>query len=217
MTRVLPPKAKAQFDQILSKLLACLAEAKEQTVASSQFMDIDGSVGGQVLASAPPIAHPYQDIHKMYLAMFQQAKEEGLELREVNSQFKRQPDGQWTSTTNWVTRDEHASFVKAAAPVVEELRQSLRKTAAAAAQDWASISLTIELSKPGRVVVLHGKKQRIVAEPGPDLLDLVRKVEAAAAGQGLSFTGATWRVKDQMEDEEGEIDSAMGVIATTPG
>jgi hypothetical protein len=216
MKAQLPPATQTKFDAVLAKLLECLRGAREQTSARSEFMNYGSSMGGQVLVSAPPIEHSYQDVSQLYQAMFAQAKEEGLDLREFQLEFEREKAGSWGYKTRWITADEFKAFEKSATPLVEEIRVALRKTAAAAAADWYSVSYSVEATSKPKVIVLHGEKVRIVSEPTPELTQLAARVGQSAAAQGLAFTGASWRVKDEMDDAEGEIDSALRVIRAWP-
>src|ERR1041385_1263597 len=103
MSTQLPPDSQKRFDAILEKLFAVLKTAREHTSARSEFMDYDGSMGGQVLDTNPPIEHPQYEITNLYMEMFAQAKKEGLDLREVETQFERKKaSGPWAGKTRFI-------------------------------------------------------------------------------------------------------------------
>lgn len=216
MTAQLPPATQKQFDKIIEKLVESLQAAPELTSARSEFMNNDGSMGGQVLDSNPRVAHPQHEITELYMKLFAQAKKDGLDLRRIETVFDRKKAGApWAHKTRWITADEFKAFVADIAPIVEEIRVALRQHAAAAASDWYSISFDPGPATP-RIIVMHGEKVRIVSEPTPALLALAGRVAKAATEKGLQFSGASWRVKDEMDDAEGEIDSSVVVIRAWP-
>lgn len=208
MTTELPDGARKRLEQIRAKLLECLAlGAQQQLEARSEFMRYGISEGGLVLDAEPEIPHPDHVITSMYSAMFDQAKQEGVELREIATSFRRSPGGAWKFETRWITVDEFAAFTESVRPIVEELRVRLRDIGSARYLDWALVSFDVE-----RVLVMSRDKDRTVLEPSPELRELVAQIEASAQTRGLQFTGAEWTVESDMDDQEGEIESSIGVI-----
>jgi hypothetical protein len=144
MTTELPKGAAKQLDDIRAKLLECLvAGAQDQTEARSEFMRYGISEGGQVLSAQTAINHPDYVITRMYSAMFDQAKQAGVELREIATSFRRTPGGPWNFETRWITVDEFAAFTESVRPGVEELRILLRDVGSAQSTDWANVSLNM--------------------------------------------------------------------------
>jgi len=208
MNTELPEGAAKQLDEIRAKLLESLvAGAQDQIEASSEFMRYGVSEGGQVLQAKPAIEHPDHLITKMYSTMFDRAKQEGVELREMATSFRRIPGGPWTFETRWITVDQYAAFTELVRPIVEEMRITLRKMGRAERSDWTKASFNV-----ARVIVLAQDRARITLEPSAELLNLVARIETTAQAQGLLFTGAAWRVARNMEDVEGAIESTIGVI-----
>lgn len=208
MTTELPEGAQKQLDNIRAQLLECLvAGAQGQTEARSEFMRYGVSEGGLVLEAEPAIAHPDHAITKMYSTMFDQARHEGVELREIVTSFRRTLGGPWKFESRWITVDEYAAFTSSVSAIVEELRVALRSLGSAERPDWAKVSFDLE-----RVLVTSRDQTRITLDPSVELSKLVSRIEAAAQSQGLQFTGATWRVEKRMKDAEGEIESSIGVI-----
>jgi hypothetical protein len=216
MKTQLPPETKKQFDHIIEKLLAILEAAREHTSARSEFMDYDGSMGGQVLESSPSIEHPQHEITELYMKMFGQAKKEGLDLREIETEFERKKaGGPWAHKTRWITKEEFKAFTEKIAPIVEEIRVALRKVAAATAPDWYRASFNTSPTKT-RVLVLHGDKVKKNSEPTPELMQLAKRIAEVAASQGLVSSSASFGVDDEMDDAEGDIDSAVGATRAWP-
>jgi hypothetical protein len=211
-----PPDTKKQFDKIIEKLLAILQTAPEHTSARSEYMDYDGSMGGQVLESNPPIEHPYKELSELYVKMFAQAKKDGLNLRHIETQFERaKAKGPWTHKTRWITTEEFKAFGQEIAPIVEEIRVHLRKIGTATASDWYSASFDALPTKT-RVLVLHGDRVKKASEPTPELVQLAKRVSDVAASRGLVSNGAQWEVDAEADDAEGEIDSSVAVIGAWP-
>ena len=212
----LPPATQKQFDKVLQKLLQTLESAPNHTSARSEFMDYDGSVGGQVLEADPPIEHDYDALSSLYEKMFAQAKKDGLSLREIETLFERKKAGaQWSHKTRWITTDDFKAFTQEIAPIVEEIRKALRKIAAATASDWYSVSFDA-LPKKTRVLVLHGDRVKKLSEPTPELLALAKRVAQTATDKGLVSSGGSWSVEAETDDAEGEIDSSVAVISAWP-
>lgn len=208
MATELPEGARKQLDNIRAKLVECLgAAAPDQTEARSEFMRHGVSQGGVVLDAEPAIPHPEYVITKMYKSMFDQAKEEGVELREIVTNFQRVSGGAWRFDTRWITAGEFAMLTESVRPIVEEMRIGLRMLADATRSDWTLISYDVD-----RVVVVSRDKARTVSEPPAELKTLVARVETMAQAQGLIFTGAEWIVERTMDDVEGELESSIGVI-----
>lgn len=145
----------------------------------------------------------------MYISMFDSAKADGVELREIQTVFRRAPGGRWSYETRWVTVSEYERFLEAVRPTVEEMRTTLRDLVRTKASEWEAISFS-ELQQ--RVLIRTPGRNRITFAPTPELTKLVERIAAIARDDGLQFTGGTWTVKADFEDAEGEIDSAIGVI-----
>ena len=208
----LPQGAARQLDDIRAKLLECLAAgAPDHTEARSEFMRYGASEGGQVLCAEPGIAHPDHVITMMYSAMFDQAKQEGVKLREIATSFRRTPNGPWAFESRWVTVPEFNAFTKSVKPIVEELRVLLRAVGSAQRADWAHVSFEMEQDKE-RVLVLSRDRDRAVLEPSAELRKLAARVQATAEARDLQFIGAGWSVKSHWDDAEGEIESSIHVI-----
>jgi hypothetical protein len=213
MKHQLPPGAQDQLNRILEKLLGLLATAGEQTSARSEFMNYDGSMGGQVLETDPAIEHPYEEVSDLYVKMFERAKEERLELREIETLFERKtPAGPWTTRTRWLEVGEFKAFTKAIAPSVDALGATLRRLGAETASDWYKASFD-----PGpdnrRLLVLHGNRVRVVKEPTPELMEHASQISQAARAADLVVVGAGWSVSN---DEEDEVDSTVRVLHAWP-
>jgi hypothetical protein len=214
MTDQLPPNAQAQLGPILEKVLGLLDSSREHTSARSEFMNYDGSMGGQVLECSPPIEHPYEELATLYNNLFEQAQKEGLELREIETLFERDtPKDVWSHRTRWLATAEFKAFTEKIQPVVAEIGVALRKIGPETAGDWYKVSFD-----PGpenaRVLVLHGDRVRVVKQPTPELLQLVARISQAAQDDGLELTGANWSVRG--DDEDDEVDSAVGVKRAWP-
>ena len=206
----LPESAKSQLEAIRAKLLECLAAgAKHQESASSHFMKYDDAVGGPMLDSDPEVEHPYQELLAMYEVLHDQAKAKGVELRDVETRFTRTRGAPWTYQTRWVTVDQYDAFLKAVKPTVEEIRATLRHLVQSKVSEWEFISFSHDEQ---RVLIRTEDGDRISFEPTPELTEQVARIAAIARDQGLQLTGGSWRVESSMEDAEGEIDSAIGVI-----
>ncbi len=217
MKAELPPATQTKFDLVLAKLLESLRGAPEHLKASSEFVSAEGTMGGQVLAAQPQIEHPYQELHALYVAMFAQAKEDGLELREFQVEFERKhPGGDWKYKSRFITVDEFKAIEESAKPTNEEIRVALRKIADGTAVDWRTCVFDWNFNKKKQVLVLHGAKVRAITTPTPELARLVADVEQAAQLQGLVLTGASWRVTSQMEDAEGEVEATLLAIRDWP-
>jgi hypothetical protein len=212
MTDQLPPRARAQFDKILQKLVGILDTSSDLTNARSEFMDYDGSVGGQVLESEPQIEHPDHEITKSYITFFKQAKKEGCELRVIETLFSRVKKGRpWTHKTRIVLVSEYKAFRKKITPVAEEIGAALRKLGAEVAPDWYVASFD---PAKGRYLVLHGDRVRVQKDPTPELLGLCARVNKAAQDDGLDVTGASWRVST--EEDEDDVDWIVAVMRPWP-
>ena len=212
MKNELPPDTAARLNAIVAKLLLVLETTREHTSARSEFMDYDGSMGGQVLMSTPRIEHNYIEFSDMYRAMFEQAKKEGLELREIETLFERKtPTDPWGHRSRWVEVGEFKAFTKKIAPMVEEIRVTLGKLGAETAPDWYRVSFDPGPQTP-RTIVLHGAKVRVVSDPTPELIEHAGRVAQAARDEGLEFVGASWRVSN----EDDEIGSAVRVLRAWP-
>lgn len=217
MKAELPPATQSKFDAVLAKLLESLRAAPEHLSARSEFVSAEGSMGGQVLSGQPPIEHPYPEIHALYVAMFAQAKEDGLELREVQVEFERKrPGGDWNYRSRLVTLAEFQAMEESAKPINEAVRLALRKIAASTAADWRSCVFDWNFNKRTQVLVLHGAKVRAITSPTPELAQLAGSIENTAQSQGLVMTGASWRVTSQMDDGEGEVEATLKVIRDWP-
>lgn len=217
MNAQLPPATQARFDEVLKKLLSLLGTAREHTSARSEFMNYDGSMGGQVLASTPPIEHPYKDLSALYVGLFEQAKQEKLLLRKIETLFERAHSGApWTHRTRWIETGEFKAFVKKSEPISAEIGATLRKHGAATAPDWRSATFDFGPGTP-RLLVLHGKKIRDVQEPTPELLQQAQRVVNAAREDGLELTGASWRVENDGEDDDAsDVDAMVAVMPEWP-
>lgn len=212
MATELPEAARKQLDAIRAQLLECLAiGARDHLEARSEFMRYGASQGGAVLLARPAIDHPDHAITKSYSEMFARAKQEGVELREIATVFRRTPGAPWRFETRWITVDEFATFTKAVAPLVEELRVALRALGRAQRPDWADISYDVEADGQ-RVLVMCRDHTRILLEPSAELQRLAGRVEATAQAQGLRFIGAGWTVERSMGDQTGEIESIIRVV-----
>jgi hypothetical protein len=208
MATELPAGAQKQLDDIQARLLECLvAGAQDHTDAHSEFMRYGISEGGEVLSAQPAIEHPDHVITRMYSAMFDRAKQEGVALREIATNFRRTPGAPWTFETRWITVDEFARFTESVRPIVEELRVALRRVGRAERQDWDVVSFNLE-----RVLVMNRDRERTLLEPSVELRNFVARVEAVAQTQGLEYLGAAWRVESHMADVESGIDSSIHVI-----
>ena len=208
MTTELPEAAAKQLGDIRAKLLECLvAGVQDQTEARSEFKRYGVSEGGVVLHVQPAIQHPDFVIDRMYSSMFDQAKQEGVELRDIATSFRRTPGGAWRFETRWVTVDEYSAFTESVRPIVEEIRIALRDVGSALGADWYMVSFNVR-----RIVVLSQDRARTSLEPSGELQKFVARIEAKAQRQGLEFTGAEWTVTSNMDDAEGEIESSIGVI-----
>jgi hypothetical protein len=214
MNNQLPPGAQTEFDKIVSKLIGILETAREHTSARSEFMDYDGSMGGQVLMSTPRIEHDSNELSTLYRGVFEQAKKEGVELREIETLFERRTQTvPWTHRTRWVEVGEFKAFTKKIAPLVDDIGASLRKLGAETAPDWYRVSFDPGPQTPG-IIVLRGAKVRIVREPTPELMQHAARVIQVARDQGLEVIGASWRVSN--EDEDGDVRSAVRVLRAWP-
>ncbi len=198
---LLPPGTQAQYDQILAKLLSILETASEHTKARSEFMNYDGSTGGQVLDSNPPIEHPYQELADAYLGILEQAKQEGLELREMETLFERASvDRPWTHRMRFLSVGEFEAFTEKVSPAAEEIGAILRKVGADTAPDWYNASFNPGPEEP-RCIVLHGQRVRVVKEPTPELNEVAARVRQAASEEGLELIAADWEVSSDDEEE----------------
>jgi hypothetical protein len=216
MKAELPPDTKKHLDGIIEKLLAILQTARDNTSARSEYMDYDGSMGGQVLESNPPIEHSYKDLSEAYVKLFAQAKKDGVNLRHLETQFEREKaKDPWTHKTRWITKEEFKAFTQEIAPIVEEIRVQLRKIGGATAPDWYSASFDALPTKT-RVLVLHGDRVKKPSEPTPELIQLAQRVSDVAASRGLVSNGGQWEVDAEADDAEGEIDSAVAVNSAWP-
>ena len=210
MMKTLPERANEQLDAIRTKLLDCLAAgAKEQQSARSHFMKYGESVGGPMLDSEPEVAHDYHDLLTMYEVLYDRAKADGVGLRDVATQFTRTPGAPWAYETRWLTVDQYDAFLESVQPTVEEIRTTLRGLVQSKASEWEFISFSHDQQ---RVLIHTEDGERIIFEPTPGLTRLVERIAAIAHAQGLKLTGGSWDVESDMEDTEGEIDSAFGVI-----
>lgn len=213
MNAKLPTKAQTQLDAINARLLECiLAGAQAQTTVRSNFMNRGGSVGGQLLESSPTIAHPYNDLHNLYLKMFETAKSDGVELREIETRFRRTGSSAWSFESRWVTVPEFDAFVAAIAPLIEEIRVELRRLAASVSPEWSYISFHTKPEESDRIMVMLPERNRKDVELTEALAEAVHRVASAAQGMGRVFTGASWTVEAEMDDAPGEIDSAIGAL-----
>lgn len=213
MTNQLPPGTQAQLDKIVTKLLGVLETSREHTNARSEFMDYDGSMGGQVLESKPRIEHNYGEFSDLYRGMFEQATKEGLELREIETLFERATQTvPWSYRTRWVEVGEFKAFTKKVTPLVDDIGATLRKLGAETASDWYRVSFDPGPENP-RVIVLHGAKVRVVSDPTAELMQHAARVAQAAHEDGLDVTGASWDVR---ADDEEEVGSAIGVLHPWP-
>jgi hypothetical protein len=213
-TRELPKAAQAILTKILARVVDCLATAPPKvTVARSGYMDYDGAMGGQVLDTDPPVDHPYAELAKLYDSCFKKAKVGGVPLREIQAELRKGSKGWQHQSTRWLSVSEYKAFVKAAAPLIEELRVALRVNAERLAKDWYTVSFSSgDANKAARLLVLHGDEKRIERKPPAELATIARRIGAVAESQGLSFTGGEWDVESEMDDAADEIESAMGVI-----
>jgi hypothetical protein len=211
--RELPNAAQTILAKILAKVVDCLAAApRKVTVARSEYMDYDGSKGGQVLDTSPAVDHPYAEFAKLYEACFKKAKAGGVPLREIQTELRKGSKG-WQHETRWLAVSEYRAFARAAAPLVEELRVALRANAERSAKDWYRASFSSgDENEAARFLVLHGDEGRIELKPPAELASIARRISAVAKSQGLSFTGGKWAVESEMDDVADEIDAAMGVI-----
>ena len=213
MTNQLPPTVQAQLDKILSRLLDVLETAREHTSARSEFMDYNGSMGGQVLESNPQIEHNYTEFADLYRAMFEQATKEGIELREIETLFERTAHNDpWSHRTRWVEVSKFKAFSEKIAPLNADIGVTLRKLGSETAPDWYRVSFNAGPEKP-RVIVLHGAKVRVVKAPTPELLGQAARVSQAAREDGLEVIGASWDVRN---DDDDDVDSAIGVLRAWP-
>jgi len=213
MTNQLPSAAQAQFDKILSRLLDALETAREHTRARSEFMDYNGSMGGQVLESHPQVEHNYTEFADLYRAMFEQATTEGIELREIETLFERTAHNDpWSHRTRWVEVSKFKAFKERIAPLNADIGVTLRKLGPETAPDWYRVSFDPGPEKP-RIIVLHGSKVRVVKAPTPELLAQAARVSQAAREDGLEVIGASWGVRN---DDDDEVHSAVRVLRAWP-
>lgn len=216
MTAQLPVSVQVQFDAVLKRLLGLLDGAREQTSARSVFMNYDGSMGGQVLTSSPPIEHPYKELSDLYVELFERAKQENLELREIETRFERaKASVPWTHRTRWLEVGKFKTFTTKTQPISQEIGQSLRRLGSATAPDWRSASFDFG-SEKARTLVLHGQKVRAVQEPTPELMQQAQRVAEAAREEGLELTGASWRVRADDEDDASDVDATVAVMPAWP-
>jgi hypothetical protein len=216
MKAELPPTTKAQLDEILRKVLGLLETARDHTSARSEFMNYDGSMGGQVLASSPPIVHPYKELSDLYVELFARAKQEKLLLRQIETLFERAGSSEpWTHRTRWLETGKFKAFRKKTEPISQEIGQTLRKLGPSTAADWRSATFDFGPEKT-RTLVLHGKKVRAIQEPTPELMQQAQRVADAAREDGLELTGASWSVEADGEEDASDVDYAVGVMPAWP-
>jgi hypothetical protein len=216
MKAELPPTTKAQLDEILRKVLGLLETARDHTSARSEFMNYDGSMGGQVLSSSPPIDHPYKELSDLYVALFERAKQDKLELREIETLFERTNASEpWTHRTRWLEAAKFKAFKKKTAPISQEIGETLRKLGASTAADWRSATFDFGPEKT-RTLVLHGKKVRAAQEPTSELIQQAHRVAEDAREDGLELTGANWRVQADGEEDASDVEAALGVMPAWP-
>jgi hypothetical protein len=212
MTDKLHPDAQAQFDEILTKLLGLLKKASKHTNARSEFMNYDGSMGGQVLESDPPIDHPDVQISESYRAMFEQAKNGGLDLREIETLFERSSSkGPWTHRTRWITVAEWQNFKQKLAPIDQKIGLALRNIGAEIAADWYRVTFDKFPEKP-RVITLHGNRVRVIKEPTSELLEQSALVTTLASTDQIEILGASWSITNEDDD----VSSAIRAMRAWP-
>jgi hypothetical protein len=217
MKAELPPATQTKFDAVLAKLLESLRASPEHLSARSEFVSAEGTMGGQVLSGQPQIEHPYPEIHALYAAMFEQAKNDGLELREFQIEFERKhAGGDWTYKSRFITVGEFKAIEESTKPTSEAIRVALRKIADGTAADWRSCVFDWNFNKRTQVLVLHGAKVRAITSPTPELAKLAGSIDQAAQSQGLVMLGGSWRVTSQMDDTEDEVEATLKVIRDWP-
>jgi hypothetical protein len=215
MTEQLPSSSQTHLDTILSKISGLLKGSREHTSARSEFMEINGSVGGQVLSSNPAIEHPYKELSDLYMALFAQAKKDGVDLREIETVFERKTTkSAWTHRTRFITQQAFAAFEQKALPIGEQIGALLRQIGAETSPEWYR-AVFDRVPEAPRTLVLHGDRVRVVKEPTPALLQHAAQLTELARGDGFDLKGGSWSVSRDEEEEEAdgnlEVDGAVAI------